>query len=106
MSRWTRLRPRTGRHLHVRSPLARLEWGTYGRRRRRLERGLIAFAVLALVGAEVASWFAFIRGNGTSAPPSPKAEPGCATAKLPGRLGQVAWVAGGRLQVQNLDTCA
>ena len=106
MSRWTRLRPRTGRHLHVRSPLSRLEWGTYGRHRRRLRRGLAIAGVLVLIGAGVASWFLFVKGNGGTAAPTPTPPPACDSAKFSGHLGSFAWVSKGTLQVRNFDTCA
>jgi len=106
MSRWTRIRPRTGRHLDVRSPLARLEWGTAGRHRRRVRRGLIAGGVVAVLAAGAAVWFVFFRGSGGGATPVQTSQPACASARLPGRLGTLALVEDGKLEVQSLDSCA
>ena len=105
MSRWTKIRPRTGRHVH-RSNLARLEWGSAGRHRRRFRRGLIAGGVIVLLAAAAAAWFLFFRGNGGSPAPQESPQPACASARLPGHLGTIAWIAGGKLQVRNLDTCS
>jgi Tol biopolymer transport system component len=106
MSHWTRIRPRTGRHLNVRSPLSRLEWGTAGRHRRRVRRGLVAGAVVALLAAGAVVWFFFFRENGGSPTPTQASQPACASARLPGHLGAVAWIDGAKLVVRNLDTCA
>ena len=105
MSRWTKIRPRTGRHVH-RSNLARLEWGSAGRHRRRFRRGLIAGGVIVLLAAAAAAWFLFFRRNGGSPAPQESPQPACASARLPGHLGTIAWIAGGKLQVRNLDTCS
>jgi hypothetical protein len=62
--------------------------------------------VVVLVGAAAAGWLIWFRGSGGQAQPRHRAVPGCASARIPGRLGSIAWVANGRLDVENLDTCA
>jgi WD40-like Beta Propeller Repeat len=106
MSRWTRIRPPTGRHVNVRSPLSRLEWGTAGRHRRRVRRGLIGGGIIVVLAAGAATWFFFFRGNGGSASPVQASQPACASARLPGHLGALAWIDDGKLMVRSLDSCA
>jgi len=106
MSRWTKIRPRTGRHLHVRSNLARLEWGTAGKHRRRLRHSLIAGGVVALLAGGAAVWYFGIRGDSGLAVPQESPHPACAAAGVPGRLGTLAWAAAGTLQMQGLDSCS
>src|SRR5437016_5677357 len=104
MSRWTRLRGRPRRRQYARSPLSRLEWGTAGRHRRRVRRGLIGASVLVVLGAAAAAWLLWFRSSGGAAQPAPRAAPRCATARLPGRLGSIAWVERGKLQLVDLET--
>jgi Tol biopolymer transport system component len=57
------------------------------------------------VAAGAAVWFFLFRDNGGSATPTEASQPACASARLPGRLGAIAWIDGAKLVVRNLDTC-
>jgi hypothetical protein len=105
MRKWSRIRRGAKRPFASRSTLRRFEFGTAGRHRRRKRGALIAIGavvVAAVAGGGV--WFAFFRNSGAASAP-PKPEPKCASAKLHGKVGVLAWVAKGKLHVFDLDRC-
>jgi Tol biopolymer transport system component len=108
MSRWSRIRKGAQRPFANRSALRRFEWGQAGRHRRRNRRVLIAGgALLGAVAIGFGVWFGFFRGGGgegKNAADHP--QPKCESARLHGKLGVLAWSAGGRLRTLDLDTCA
>src|SRR3954453_22766407 len=108
MSRWFRARRSNLRRLSRRAPRRRpqSEWGMAGRHRRRVRRAIwigAAGGVVLVAGA--GGWFFALRDTSgqveLARPPAPK----CASAKLPGDLGRLAWVSKGRLLLFDMDTC-
>ena len=66
---------------------------------------MIGGVVVVLLASVGGVWFAFVRHGGSSGNAAQRNRPACATARLHGRLGVLAWVTGGNLHELDLDRC-
>ena len=75
-----------------------------GRHRRRVRRAAIAGGVAGVLVLGAGAWFVFFRDQGEQVVAA-RHRARCASARVAGRIGELAWVDHGRLVLRDLDTC-